>query len=77
MRRRRIFNDKETIFLFGKLPPSRPSPRGEGDGNQPFPLGGNGKGGENRKGYKTFTQFYNHKVLKLLGTHDGLLQKDI
>ena len=32
-----------------KLPPSRPSPTGEGDSENPFPPGGNKKGGKNNK----------------------------
>jgi hypothetical protein len=33
-------------FLFF-IPPSLPSPTGEGAGTKPFPPGGNGKGGVN------------------------------
>jgi hypothetical protein len=33
-------------MIFFLLPPSQPSPRGEGVPNEPCPLGGNGKGGK-------------------------------
>jgi hypothetical protein len=58
-----------------KLPPSQPSPKGEGDEIQHFPLGGNGKEGKSKKGIKTLKKS-NHKVVKLKLTQDGLLQKD-
>ena len=35
-------------MFFYRLPPSQPSPTGEGAEIKHFPLGGNGKGGQNR-----------------------------
>jgi len=38
--------DEEVFFSFEiKIPPSQPSPTGEGVESKAFPLGGNGKGG--------------------------------